>query len=1009
MCASASLTVSLLTFSLSLGLLEMSYQQLQGAASNSSGGSGAGGRHPSAQQWHAQQSTSSTSSPLPPPLRSDGRTAAIGSAAGTASLAASSPRISTAPRHVETWASGAGFRHSGSANGGAAYDQLGSAHLVGRHYHHNAQQSRHQKLQLPLSSSLARSAAVSGPSTTSFSSPSSAQYASPPSTAGASLPTNPSIATAVVSGAMAVGSSYTHWRGASEVGGLSDRRRRSGSGRSGGGGGSTRTSSPGPRHHTPQAQHLQQRLRADASAAHFPEHPAASSVPETAAGLVASPPSNLPDNGSTSSAQSWSQPPPPPSAAPAGSVPLASSGAPPVSSHVGQPSRRGGNGGAYSPRSSAAATSTTMAGSGGVSAAASGSASSMPPPPASGAASAATARAASPSQKVQGATSGGFTLVSAISVRLMRPNGEERPTVALSQNIMSVYEAINARFYQERQLLLTAPAKYAARRYEDAAGHYVPYPGEEIAERYVVKEVIGKGSFGTVLHCIDQKYNEAVAVKVIRSGPYFESQGWFEAQVVAHLNNDPALQNLVVQLRKVFLWKGHMVLVFEPLSFSLYRLITLTKYNGVSLDLTRKFAYQMIKVLLVLEQHQPPIIHCDLKPENVLLRDPSRSEVRVIDFGSACYQQQPKWSPPPPQVVLPPTSPSSSPGLPWDSAAEGASGGVKSTPTVDDGSVPLSPLKGQQQRPHVTTGLNTASVDTALRSGDTAATAEEAASVGNTGDAAPAAAAAAGAGTGDGKGGDIIMPKYIQSRYYRSPEVILELGYTTAIDRWSLGCFLVEMHTGVPLFPGKNEGDMVAYFTSILGPLPDYMIAASPKRTQLYYTCPSDPSLNRNGDELAHGGASAGAAPAEDGPPELTPMSSAPGHAMGSPFFLRAPRVEGEGAAAAAVAGSSSDDPPLSLEEILGVHKGGPRGCRAGQPGHDEAAYKVFCDFIRKLLQYDPRKRVSCQQAIQHPFLEPIRALKSRSVAPPSTAPNAEDGKTEAGSAPPPPLPGPPQ
>lgn len=595
----------------------------------------------------------------------------------------------------------------------------------------------------------------------------------------------------------------------------------------------------------------------------------------------------------------------------------------------------------------------------------------------------------------------------------MRPNGEERPTVALSQNIMSVYEAINTLFYQERQLLLTAPAKYAARKYEDAAGHYLPYPGEEIAERYVVREVIGKGSFGTVLHCVDQKYNEAVAVKVIRSGAYFESQGWFEAQVVAHLNNDPALQNLVVQLRKVFLWKGHMVLVFEPLSFSLYRLITLTKYNGVSLDLTRKFAYQMIKVLLVLEQHQPPIIHCDLKPENVLLRDPSRSEVRVIDFGSACYQQQPKWNPPPAQVVLPSTSPSSSPGPPWDSVAEGASGGVKPTPAADDddSSAPQSQSKGPQQRPQATAGSATASVDAALASGVAAPTAEEAGTVEKASDTAPAAAAAAaavGTATGDDKGRDIIMPKYIQSRYYRSPEVILELGYTTAIDRWSLGCFLVEMHTGVPLFPGKNEGDMVAYFTSILGPLPDYMIAASPKRTQLYYTCPSEPSTNSGGGggESPHGVATAGAGPAEDAPPELTPMSSAPGHAMGSPFFLRAPRVEGEGAAAAAVAGSGSNSPPLSLEEILGVHKGGPRGCRAGQPGHDEGAYEVFCDFIHKLLQYDPRKRVSCQQAIQHPFLEPIRALKSRSVAPPSAASGTGGGNTEAGSAPPPLLPG---
>ena len=43
---------------------------------------------------------------------------------------------------------------------------------------------------------------------------------------------------------------------------------------------------------------------------------------------------------------------------------------------------------------------------------------------------------------------------------------------------------------------------------------------------------------------------------------------------------------------------------------------------------------------------------------------------------------------------------------------------------------------------------------------------------------------------------------YIQSRFYRSPEVILGLPYEMAIDMWSLGCILAELLTGCPLFPG---------------------------------------------------------------------------------------------------------------------------------------------------------------------------------------------------------------
>jgi serine/threonine protein kinase len=38
--------------------------------------------------------------------------------------------------------------------------------------------------------------------------------------------------------------------------------------------------------------------------------------------------------------------------------------------------------------------------------------------------------------------------------------------------------------------------------------------------------------------------------------------------------------------------------------------------------------------------------------------------------------------------------------------------------------------------------------------------------------------------------------RYVQSRHYRAPEVILELPYSSAIDMWSLGCILYELHFG---------------------------------------------------------------------------------------------------------------------------------------------------------------------------------------------------------------------
>lgn len=51
---------------------------------------------------------------------------------------------------------------------------------------------------------------------------------------------------------------------------------------------------------------------------------------------------------------------------------------------------------------------------------------------------------------------------------------------------------------------------------------------------------------------------------------------------------------------------------------------------------------------------------------------------------------------------------------------------------------------------------------------------------------------------------------YVQSRYYRAPEIIIGLKQTPAMDMWSLGCCLFEFHTGIPLFPGRNEPEMLA-------------------------------------------------------------------------------------------------------------------------------------------------------------------------------------------------------
>lgn len=71
---------------------------------------------------------------------------------------------------------------------------------------------------------------------------------------------------------------------------------------------------------------------------------------------------------------------------------------------------------------------------------------------------------------------------------------------------------------------------------------------------------------------------------------------------------------------------------------------------------------------------------------------------------------------------------------------------------------------------------------------------------------------------------------YLQSRFYRSPEVILGLPYGTPIDMWSLGCILAELYTGCPLFPGEDEIEQLACIMEVLGLPPEHIINHASRR-----------------------------------------------------------------------------------------------------------------------------------------------------------------------------------
>ena len=65
---------------------------------------------------------------------------------------------------------------------------------------------------------------------------------------------------------------------------------------------------------------------------------------------------------------------------------------------------------------------------------------------------------------------------------------------------------------------------------------------------------------------------------------------------------------------------------------------------------------------------------------------------------------------------------------------------------------------------------------------------------------------------------------YVQSRYYRAPEVVLGMKYSYEIDMWSMGCILYELITGDPIFPAKDENHLLEQFIAVIGEIPEFML-----------------------------------------------------------------------------------------------------------------------------------------------------------------------------------------
>ncbi|KAG8631908.1 hypothetical protein KVT40_001048 [Elsinoe batatas] len=196
---------------------------------------------------------------------------------------------------------------------------------------------------------------------------------------------------------------------------------------------------------------------------------------------------------------------------------------------------------------------------------------------------------------------------------------------------------------------------------------------------------------------------------------------------------------------------------------------------------------------------------------------------------------------------------------------------------------------------------------------------------------------------------------YIQSRFYRSPEVLLGLPYSAAIDMWSLGCIVVELFLGLPLFPGSSEYNQVSRITEMLGLPPTWMLEVGKQSGEFF--------------EKAH-----------------------------DEFGRRSYRLKSMEQYSREH--STKEQPSKkyftasTLPEIIKTYPMPRKGMKPAEIDREMQNRIAFIDFVHGLLNINPLERWTPQQARTHPFItqqkftgpfQPSMSLKtttSRSPAP---------------------------
>jgi serine/threonine protein kinase len=152
--------------------------------------------------------------------------------------------------------------------------------------------------------------------------------------------------------------------------------------------------------------------------------------------------------------------------------------------------------------------------------------------------------------------------------------------------------------------------------------------GQLLQDRYRIEHLVARGGYGAVYKAFDITLNRICAVKEnLAPGLHAVRQFEQEAQLLARLHHP----NLPRVIDHFLLPDHHQYLVMDFVEGRNLHEILRSRLRPLSEDEALAIIYQVCSALTYLHNQTPPIVHRDVKPQNIIVTP--EGPVMLVDFG----------------------------------------------------------------------------------------------------------------------------------------------------------------------------------------------------------------------------------------------------------------------------------------------------------------------------------------------------------------------------------------